>query len=115
MGRTVWRLTLGEGDRGEEASGAEAMVWGPRSESTVFFFFFESVCALSTHIANILCLVGSFLFCFLRGIWEMSAHFLTTMLLMPWVILLLIQFVLLLELRETGKLISVAAVCQWLS
>lgn len=37
---------MGEGDRGEEASGAEAMVWGPRSESTVFFFFFLSQCVL---------------------------------------------------------------------
>lgn len=35
--------------------------------------------------------------------------------LMPWVMFLLIHFVLILEFRETGKLICMAAVCQWLS
>lgn len=92
----------------------KATTWGPRSESTVFSFL-KSLCPLRTQIANILCLVGSFLFCLFRGIWEISAHVLTTQLLISWIIFILIQFVLLLELRETGRLISMASVCQWLS
>lgn len=53
----------------------------------------------------------------LLATWHLeSAHFLTPQPLMPcWVEFILMQFALLLELTETGRLISMAAVCQWLS
>lgn len=100
---------MGEGGQKERTSRIEAMIRGSRNESTDFLFPKRLIKEL---IANILCLCRTLSFCLLSGIWEMSLHFLTTQFLTPWVKFILIQFVFLLELKETGKINSMAAVCQ---
>lgn len=107
---------MGERGPGEGASRAEAKIGGPGGESTVslnFYFFKVSVCFKNSDCKYF---VPCRKLSFLLVTWHLgNVSTLFAQLLMPWVIFILIQFVFLLEFKETRRLISIAAVCQWLS